>query len=118
MALLVRRPGALAAPAAVQVARDDASAAEGAAQTIAELVLFGMHRAIRLREQQLARRGVERGLEVRHQVDRDGHGFFSAALGGLAVVRPAHHQKSTAEVDVTLAQTEQLALAQTSVERR
>src|SRR4051812_35722277 len=51
MLLLVRRAVALAAAAEVQVALDDARAAERAAQALAELVGLGAHLAVGARKQ-------------------------------------------------------------------
>jgi hypothetical protein len=101
--LLVRRAVSLAAPADVDVAIDDASAVERAAQALAELVFLGAHLAVGAREEERSLGRVERLFEERDERSGDRNRFLASALGGLAIVRPAHHQEATLQVDVALA---------------
>jgi hypothetical protein len=105
----------LAAPAAVQVAGDDAGAAQRTANALAQGVSVRPHLPVTLREQKLARRRRDSVLEVRDQGGRDRHGLLSRAFRGLTAVRAAHHEQPAHEVDVALAEAEEFALPKAGV---
>src|SRR5438105_3024291 len=104
--LLVRRAVALATPTAVQVALDDAGAAERAPQALAELVGLRPHLAVRPRKEQRAFGRIESFFEVRHQCRRDRHRLLASALVRLVAVRAAYREQSPLQIDVALLQSE------------
>ncbi|HET6147106.1 MAG TPA: hypothetical protein VFH68_06205 [Polyangia bacterium] len=106
------------AAALVDVARHQPRPAHGPPEDQLELRLLPEHLPVRRREHQVGRRGPDRLLKVVGQkfaVDRDGIG--AAILRRLAIVRSADRDDPRRQIHVCLAKREQLAFAQTGVDR-
>ena len=96
---------------------DHARASQGAAKHVADGSVLAEHLSVGSGEDELAARLVESALQIRHQFGRDRNRFFVRTFR-RAIVAVAHHQQTASEVDVALAQPDQLALAQAGVDGR
>ncbi|HVV51108.1 MAG TPA: hypothetical protein VHO06_15675 [Polyangia bacterium] len=105
-------------PALVAVAARQPRLAERAAEDHLELRGLRVHRPVLARKHQLARRDTERVLEVRPEFAGDRNRVAALALRRDAIVGALDHDDADLEIDIRLAQPEQLTLAEAGVDRR
>jgi hypothetical protein len=107
---------AAGAPALVHVAGDETGAAHGPPEDLLELRLPREHPALLVGEDQLGGRGSDRPSKIALELDVDWNGLGATALGDVSLMRSTDDDDAGREIDVGLAQGEELALAHARVE--
>jgi hypothetical protein len=119
--LVVRRlldVAATLAAASKSPARQDVRSPKRAPQNLFELDSARQQAPIAAGEDEVVLRLGHRDFEIGRQLGRDRHGVSMTALRGVAIVRTSDRDEARVEVDVLLAEPEQLALAHARVQRR